>query len=155
MAGAEIAQWQGANPRQKLDIVGTDAVLSLETGEVDISIRYARRAPTRGTIGRTSAGYFLVVANPKLVGGSRKPLTPVELGQFPLIDVGWPASDTEAPTGDLETAARKRHKHVPNLSGLVSFELREELHAIEALFPDRGLRFARPAGRTRAASGLS
>lgn len=135
-----LPQWQGANPRQKLDIVGTDAVLSLETGEVDISIRYARRAPTEGPSVELARDTFLVVANPKLVGRSRKPLTPVELGQFPLIDVGWPTSDTEAPTWrHWETAARKRHKHVPNLSGLVSLNFREELHAIEAAISGQGI----------------
>jgi LysR family glycine cleavage system transcriptional activator len=135
-----LPKWQEANPRRKLDIVGTDAMLSLETGEADISIRYARRAPTEGPSVELARDIFLVVASPKLVGRLRRPLTPVELGQFPLIDAGWPASDIEAPTWrQWETAARKHHKNVPNLSGLVSLNFREELHAIEAAISGQGI----------------
>jgi LysR family transcriptional regulator, glycine cleavage system transcriptional activator len=135
-----LPKWREAHPRRKLDIVGTDTVLSLESGEADISIRYVRRAPTEGPSVELARDTFLVVANPKLVGRSRKPLNPVELGQFPLIEAGWPASDIEAPTWrQWETAARTHHKHVPNLSGLVSLNFREELHAIEAAISGQGI----------------
>ena len=40
---------------------------------------------------------------------------------------------SEAPTWrQWEAAARKYHQHVPDLSGLVSLNFREELHAIAA-----------------------
>jgi LysR family glycine cleavage system transcriptional activator len=46
----------------------------------------------------------------------------------------------EAPTWrQWEIAARKYHKHVPNLSGLVSLNFREELHAIEAAISGQGI----------------
>jgi LysR family glycine cleavage system transcriptional activator len=135
-----LPNWRETHPRLKLDIVGTDVVLSLTTGETDISIRYVRSAPTEGPSVELARDTFLVVASPKLVGTSRKPLKPVELGQFPLIEAGWPASDTEAPTWrQWETVARKHHKHVPNLSGLVSLNFREELHAIEAAVSGQGI----------------
>jgi LysR family glycine cleavage system transcriptional activator len=135
-----LPKWREAHPRLKLEIVGTDEVLSLKTGEADISIRYVRSAPTEGPSFELARDTFLVVATPKLVGGSRKPLGPVELAQFPLIEAGWPASDTEAPTWQQwETVARKHHRHVPNLSGLVSLNFREELHAIEAAVSGQGI----------------
>jgi LysR family glycine cleavage system transcriptional activator len=135
-----LPKWREAHPRLKLDIVGTDAVLGLEAGEADISIRYVRRAPTEGPSVELARDTFLVVANPKLVGKLRKPLNPVELSKFPLIAAGWPASDIEAPTWQQwEIAARRHHKHVPNLSGLVSLNFREELHAIEAAVSGQGI----------------
>lgn len=135
-----LPKWREAHPRLKLEIVGTDVVLSLKAGEADISIRYARSAPAEGPSFELARDTFVVVATPKLVGRSRKPLDPVALGQFPLIEAGWPASDTEAPTWrQWETVARKHHRHVPNLSGLVSLNFREELHAIEAAVSGQGI----------------
>src|SRR3979409_2446808 len=117
-----LPKWRETHPRLKLDIVGTDVVLSLKTGETDISISYVRSAPTEGPSVELARDTFLVVASPKLVGTSRKPLKPVELGQFPLIEAGWPASDTEAPTWrQWETGARKHPTHVPHLSGVLRF----------------------------------
>jgi LysR family glycine cleavage system transcriptional activator len=135
-----LPKWREAHPKLKLEIVGTDAVLSLTAGEADISIRYARKAPTEGPSAELARDKFLVVATPALVGRLRKPLTPAELAQFPLIEAGWPASDAEAPTWRRwETVARKHHKHVPHLSGLVSLNFREELHAIEAALSGQGI----------------
>lgn len=83
---------------------------------------------------------FGVVASPKLVGKSCKLLNPVALAQFPLIEAGWPENDEEAPTWRRwEAVARKRYKHVPQLSTLVSLNFREELHAIEAVVSGQGI----------------
>ena len=43
-----LPKWREAHPRLKLDILGTDAVLDLATGEADIAIRYSRRPPADG-----------------------------------------------------------------------------------------------------------
>ena len=135
-----LPKWREAHPRLKLEIVGTYEVLRLQTGEADIAIRYARRAPTEGPSFELMRDRFLVVAAPKLVGRSQQPLNPVELGQLPLIETGWPVSDTEAPTWrQWETVARNHYKHVPDLSGLVSLNFREELHAIEAAVSGQGI----------------
>ena len=135
-----LPQWRKQHPRLKLEIIGTDAVLGLKNSEVDISIRYVRSAPTEGPSFELVRDRFHVVAAPKLVGRSRKPLNPVELDQFPLIEAGWPANDAEAPTWRRwEAVARKRHKHVPDLAGLVSLNFREELHAIEAAISGQGI----------------
>jgi len=47
---------------------------------------------------------------------------------------------SEAPTWrQWETVARKHYKHAPNLSGLVSLNFSEELHAIEAAVSGQGI----------------
>jgi LysR family transcriptional regulator, glycine cleavage system transcriptional activator len=135
-----LPQWREAHPRLKLEIVGTDAVLSLKNGEADVSIRYARRAPIEGPSFELTRDKFLVVAAPALVRKSRKRMSPLELARFPLIEAGWPEKDTEAPTWRRwQTVARRYHKHVPDLSGLVSSNFREELHAIEAAISGQGI----------------
>ncbi len=135
-----LPHWRQAHPRLKLEIVGTDAVLSLKNGEADVSIRYVRTPPTEGPSFELTRDKFLVVAAPALVGKSRKRMSPVELARFPLIEAGWPAKDVEAPTWrKWETVARNYHKHVPDLSGLVSSNFREELHAIEAAISGQGI----------------
>src|SRR5215831_3809096 len=81
-----LPHWRRAHPRLKLEIVGTDAVLSLKNGEADVSIRYARSAPTEGPSSELARDRFLVVAAPALIGKSRKRMSPVELARFPLIE---------------------------------------------------------------------
>jgi len=113
----------------------TMAVRNLENGEADISVRYVPKSIRhRGTIGRTDAGLFLVVASPQLVEDIEAPEGRSRLGQFPLIEAGCPASDMAAANlATVETAARNRStKHVPHLSVLVNLNLREEPSAIEA-----------------------
>ncbi|MGB3486767.1 MAG: LysR substrate-binding domain-containing protein [Xanthobacteraceae bacterium] len=135
-----LPKWREMHPRLKLDILGTDEVLSLKTSETDVSIRYARRAPVDGPSVELVRDRFSVVASPKLVGKVRKLLTPAELTQFPLIETGWPSSDVEAPTWQRwQLVARKRHAQVPDLSGFISFDFREELHAIEAAISGQGV----------------
>jgi LysR family transcriptional regulator, glycine cleavage system transcriptional activator len=135
-----LPEWRKSHPRLKLEIVGTDAVLSLENDEADISIRYARNAPAEGQSFELMRDQFHVVAAPGLVGKARKPFSPVELAQFPLVEAGWPANDSEAPTWRRwESVARKRYKRVPELSGIVSLNFREELHAIEAAISGQGI----------------
>jgi len=129
-----LPKWREAFPKLKLEVVGTDAVLSLKNGEADIAIRYARSTPSEGHSVELARDTFVVVAAPRLVGRLRKPLAPADLARFPLIEAGWPATDSEAPIWRRwEIAARKHHKLVPNLSNLASLNFREELHAIEAV----------------------
>jgi LysR family glycine cleavage system transcriptional activator len=124
----------------KLEIVSSDEVVNLENGEADISIRYVRSTPTDGPSFELARDSFHVVAAPKLIGKLRMPLKPAQLARFPLIEAGWRSNDAEAPTWrQWEGAARKHHKHVPNLSDLVTLNFREELHAIEAAVSGQGI----------------
>lgn len=135
-----LQQFRKAHARLKLEIVSSDEVLSLENDEADISIRYVRSTPTDGPSIELMRDRFHVVGAPKLVGKLRKPLNPVELAGYPLIEAGWRSNDAEAPTWrQWEAAARKYHRHVPDLSDLVSLNFREELHAIEAAISGQGI----------------
>jgi LysR family transcriptional regulator, glycine cleavage system transcriptional activator len=135
-----LPQWRKTHGRLKLEIASTDEVVSLENGEADVSIRYVRSAPTDGLSFELMRDNFHVVAAPKLVGKLRRRLKPAELAKYPLIEAGWRSNDAEAPTWrQWEAAARKSHQNVPDLSGLVSLNFREELHAIEAAILGQGV----------------
>jgi LysR family glycine cleavage system transcriptional activator len=135
-----LPHWREAHPDLPLEIHGTDEILSQSSGAADISIRYARTAPTDGVSLELARDRFLVVASPGLVGRPGKLLSPMQLARFPLIEAGWPASDPQAPTWRRwEVAARRHHTHVPSLSSHVSLHFREELHAIEATLSGQGV----------------
>ncbi len=135
-----LPDWRRSHPKLQLDIVGTDAVLSLKAGEADIAIRYARRPPQDGIATELIRDTFAVVGSPALVGAGSKILTPSQLARLPLIEAEWPPTDTEAPNwARWETAARAQHRQVPPLSSLAGLSFREELHAIEAVIAGQGL----------------
>jgi LysR family glycine cleavage system transcriptional activator len=135
-----LPDWRAGHPRLKLDIVGTDAVLDLDSGEADIAIRYVRRPPAGLSSVELARDTFGVVASPKLVGKLARSLRPAELARFPLIDIEWPAADSEAPDWrQWQKAASRQHKSVPDLSSLPALSFREELHAIEAAIAGQGL----------------
>jgi len=135
-----LPRWREAHPRLKLDIVGTDAVLDLQSGEADISLRYSERPPSDGPFTELLRDTFHVVASPKLVGAARKVLTPSEIAKFPLIEAEWPPTDAHAPNWlRWRKAARARYRRVPDLASLASVSFREELHAIEAVVAGQGI----------------
>ena len=134
-----LPDWRAGHPRLKLDIVGTDAVLDLDSGEADIAIRYARKAPAGFASVELVRDHFFVVASPKLIGDAPIPLHPTELAKLPLIESEWPATDTEAPRWQQwQKVAGRRHKSMPDLSSLSALSFREELHAIEAAIAGQG-----------------
>jgi len=135
-----LPDWRASHPRLKLDIIGTDDVLDLESGEADIAIRYSRKPPAALPGVELLRDSFYIVASPKLVGNLVTPLRPAELAQFPLIDTEWLASLSWAPGWQAwQKVAARRHKAVPDLSSLPALSFREELHAIEAAIAGQGL----------------
>jgi LysR family glycine cleavage system transcriptional activator len=125
-----LPDWRKVHPRLKLDIIGTDALLDLDSGDADVAIRYARKPPTVGPSVELFRDDFYAVASPKLVGNLRRPLRPAELARFPLIEAEWPAADTEAPRWQRwQRIASRRHSFVPDIAALPSLGFREELHA--------------------------
>jgi len=132
--------WQQSHPQLRLDIVGTDVVLNLKAGEADVAIRYCRTPPTGFDSVELVRDTFFVVGSPSLVGPAVAPMTPADLAGFPLIEYGWPATDTEAPTWRRwETVAGETHDAVPPLATLTSLSFHEELHAIEAVIAGQGI----------------
>lgn len=135
-----LPSWRRAHPAINLDIVGTDAVLNLKSGDADLAIRYAQKPPQDGPSTLLVRDQFLVVASPLLVDKANRRLTPQELARFPLIAAEWPASDAHAPNwARWSDAARKRYKKVPDFSALATVSFREELHAIEAAIAGQGI----------------
>lgn len=135
-----LPHWRHAHPRLRLDIVGTDMMLNLRSREADVAIRYARTPPSDGHSLELVRDTFHAVGSPSLVGAERKALSPTDLARFPLIEIEWPPTDTEAPNWQRwENEARRHHKSVPRLSSLTALSFREELHAIEAAIAGQGL----------------
>jgi LysR family transcriptional regulator, glycine cleavage system transcriptional activator len=132
--------WRPLHPRLHLDLIGTDEVLNLKTGEADIAIRYARSPPQDVQSVELSSDRFLIVASPALVGHVTDNLSPADLATYPLIEYAWPSTDTNAPTWRRwEIAAREKYALVPPLSSLVGLSFREEPHAIDALLAGQGI----------------
>jgi LysR family glycine cleavage system transcriptional activator len=132
--------WRSVRPDVKLDIVGTDTVLDLRAGQVDIAIRYALRPPRDGSSVLLARDKFHVVASPSLVGAGETALSPEAMARFPLIEAQWPANDPHAPNWRRwRTLAQATHPTTPNLETLISLTFQEELHAIDAAAAGQGL----------------
>jgi LysR family transcriptional regulator, glycine cleavage system transcriptional activator len=135
-----LPYWREIYPRLKLDIIGTDAVIDLDSGDVDFAIRYARNPPTAGASFELFRDEFYAVASPRLVGHLRRPLTLAELGRLPLIEAEWPAADVAAPRwAHWQRVANRRHRTASDIATLPSISFREELHAIEAAIAGQGI----------------
>ena len=134
-----LPSWRAAHPRLKLDIIGTDAVIDLESGEVDVAIRYTRKPPDGLSIELVRDSFF-VVASPRLIGNGKVPMRPDELANYPLIEIEWPATDDKSPSWrQWQKVAGRRSKSMPDLSSLPALTFREELHAIQAAIAGQGL----------------
>jgi LysR family transcriptional regulator, glycine cleavage system transcriptional activator len=135
-----LPQWRALHPRLRLDIVGTDTVLDLSSDEADIAIRYALRPPRDGHSVELIRDTFHVVASPKLVGKCAY-LQPTDLAQLPIIEAGWPPTDTHAPTWQRwQRAAHPADSSgLLDLASLTSLRFQEELHAIEAAIAGQGV----------------
>jgi len=135
-----LPDWRAAHADAGLEIIGTDTVLDLMAGDADVAIRYARRPPPTFTAVELARDTFHVVASPALVASAQSPLPLAELARFPLLEIGWPEGDAEAPTWRLwQDEARRHHGDVPDMASLPSISFREESHAIEAAIAGQGL----------------
>ena len=131
---------RATHPTLKLEVIGIDAVLSLQAGEVDVAVRYARQAPKDGVAFELARDTFHAVASPILLGAKAQSLSVQEILRLPLIETGWPDNDTAAPRwsrwierADRSAAGRKPKPGVPTLF------FREELHAIQAVIAGQGV----------------
>ncbi len=127
-------------PELKLEVIGIDTVLSLQAGEVDVAVRYARRMPTDGVAVELARDTFHVVASPRLIGSGTRRLSVPEILLLPLIEAGWPEHDTEAPRWarwiERASDAAVGQKMKPREPSLF---FQEELHAIQAVVAGQGV----------------
>ncbi len=131
---------RATHPTLKLEIIGIDTVLSLQTGEVDVAVRYARQAPQDGVAVELARDTFYAVASPSLLGAKSRLLSVAEILRLPMIETGWPDTDADAPRWSrwIEQAGsgatgRKAKPTAPMLF------FREELHAIQAVISGQGV----------------
>ena len=150
-----LPDWRAAHPDIGLDIMGTDIVLNLAAGEVDIAIRYSRQPPADMVTTEVARDRYVVVASPALIGPALNgpalvgpalvgpapvDLDPVALAKLPLIDAQWPKDSLNPPMwSEWCRIARSQHAVVPNLLDAVAISFREDLHSIEAAIAGHGV----------------
>ncbi|MBF9031453.1 LysR family transcriptional regulator [Rhodobacterales bacterium HKCCE3408] len=135
-----LERWRAEAPDSSLDLVGTDAVLNLRTGEVDVAIRYARTPPTDGIAVELLRDTFHVVAAPAMLPEIAGMLEPQAILDLPRVEIGWPLADTAAPTWrNWETAARAAGHRIDGIVRPPQLKLHEEHHGIEAILAGQGV----------------
>ena len=133
-----LPHWRKIRPDAPLEVIGTDSVLDLNSGDADIAIRYARTSPTDGTVNKLLKDTFWPICSPKLLSSDLG--KPADLRKHVLVHCYWSPSDFEAPTWQRWlTVARKRWPDVPELKEMDHLSFREELHAIEAVIAGQGI----------------
>lgn len=135
-----LESWRAEAPGSTLDVVGTDVVLNLRTGEVDVAIRYSRRPPTDGVAVELVRDTFQVVAAPSMLQGVGGTIEPRAILDLPRVEVGWPLTDPDAPTWRRwETAARASGHQISGTVRPPHLRFQEEHHGIEAAIAGQGL----------------
>jgi LysR family transcriptional regulator, glycine cleavage system transcriptional activator len=132
--------WRRAWPDLALEIIGTDAVLDLRTGEADVAIRYAHAPPRGLECEELCRDWFWPICSPALLAAGPPIKQPADVARYPLVHMHWRPEERNAPTWRRWfQAARAVDPRVPGvgLAGELSF--REELHAIEAVVAGQGI----------------
>lgn len=136
-----LPDWRERYPDIPLEIIGTDAVLDLRSGDADVAIRYARTMPTGFVAKEICRDMFFPVCSPALLAKEGHAIARAsDLLRFPLIHFDWMTRDPQAPTWQqwLATAALID----PSLSAIGktwALSFREELHAIDAVVAGQGI----------------
>lgn len=135
-----LESWRAEMPGSTLDLVGTDTVLNLRTGEVDVAIRYARRPPSDGAAVELLRDSFHVVAAPSMLRGRAEKMEPQAILDLPRVEVGWPLTDLGAPTWRYwEATARAAGHRIVGTVRPPELKFHEEHHGIEAIVAGQGV----------------
>jgi LysR family transcriptional regulator, glycine cleavage system transcriptional activator len=136
-----LPAWREARPDTPLEVIGTDAVLDLRSGEADVAIRYARRMPMDLAAEEICRDSFGPVCSPELL--SRPIKRAADLLRFPFIHFDWLGWDSGAPTWQLWLAAARSVDHdLPDIDAVnraCDLSFREELHAVDAVVAGQGI----------------
>lgn len=136
-----LPDWRQRHPEVPLEIIGTDSVLDLRSGDADVAIRYARTMPTGFVVQEICRDVFFPVCSPALLARDGVTITRAsDLLQCPLIHFDWMTRDPQAPTWHqwLATAGLID----PSLTAARrpwALSFREELHAIDAVLAGLGI----------------
>jgi LysR family transcriptional regulator, glycine cleavage system transcriptional activator len=135
-----LPKWREIHPKIPLEIIGTDKVLDLRSGNADVAIRYARRMPPDLAAQEIFRDAFFPVCSPELLAkGTRRIERAADLLHYPLIHFDWMSRDPEAPTWSQWLAtARSIDPGIPYYREW-DLSFREELHAIDAVVAGQGI----------------
>ncbi|MET0568757.1 MAG: LysR substrate-binding domain-containing protein, partial [Hyphomicrobiaceae bacterium] len=130
--------WRALHPNAPLEVIGTDGVIDLHSGEADVAIRYTRTKPADGVADKLLSDRFFPVCSPSL---ARSPFqSGNDLRGNVLVHSYWSPADAEAPRWQRWlAAARRKWRDVPEFSEMEHLSFREELHAIEAVLAGQGV----------------
>jgi len=135
-----LPDWRKSYPGRALEVIGTDDVLDLWSGEADVSIRYARTAPTELVVHELFRDRFYPICSPALLSDGTPILRPADLLRHKLIHCLWPSWNPEAPTWRRwSLMARSVDPDLPEIGEIGDMNFREELHAIEAVIAGQGI----------------
>ncbi len=136
-----LPRWRKLHRDAPLDIIGTDSVLDLPAGDVDVAIRYAtsRQAPRDGIAEEFLSDTFWPVCSPDLLPDGRLTRA-ADLREHVLIHSYWSPSDIEPPSWQRWlSVARRKWRGLPDFTDMQHLNFREELHAIEAVIAGHGI----------------
>jgi LysR family glycine cleavage system transcriptional activator len=132
--------WRAAHPGCALEVIGTDAVVDLRSGQADIAIRYARTAPPELLNREIMRDTFWPMCSPSMLGSAGVPAHPIDLVRLPLIHMQWQETEPMPPTWrSWATAARAVDPSLGEPQESDGLFFREELHAIEAVISGQGV----------------
>jgi LysR family glycine cleavage system transcriptional activator len=135
-----LPKWREENPTVALEIIGTDAVLDVRAGAIDVAIRYARKPPLDLMAHEVFRDTFVPVCSPRLLEQHGPIERAGDLLRFPLIHYDWINSDPDAPTWRQWLAvARSIDPDFNPLEKAWDLSFREELHAIDAVIGGQGV----------------
>jgi len=117
---SRLPAWRKLHPNAPLEVIGTDGVLDLQSGDADVAIRYAtsRAALPEGIAEELLRDTFWPVCNPDLLSTACLK-TPTDLARHVLIHCFWAPTDRDPPTWQRWlAAARRRWRDVPEFKDL-------------------------------------
>ncbi|MBL9046235.1 MAG: LysR family transcriptional regulator [Tabrizicola sp.] len=136
----KLPRFRADHPEIRLSIMGSESVLDLAGGEVDIALRYARQPPPGLPATLVASDRYLVVASPRLVGDGPDMLDPMALSRLPLIDAQYPQGWAMTPVWrEWVKLARDHYSEVPDLTRSVAMSFLEDMHGIEAAIAGHGV----------------
>lgn len=134
-----LPDWSQAYPGCALEVIGTDDVLDLRSGEADVAIRYAVRPPAGFVVHELFRDRFYPICSPALLDGAMI-RRPSDLLRYQFIHCLWPSWNTEAPTWRRwSLRARETDPDFPEIGETGAMNFREELHAIAAVIAGHGI----------------
>src|SRR5262245_9940457 len=135
-----LSHWRNQRGRAPLEVIGTDAVLSLSAGDADVAIRNAATMPTDGVGTELFRDAFWPVCSPRLLCAGAKLKRAADLKGHVLVHWFWPPFVPHAPTWQRWlTVASRKWRDVPEMTEMDHLSFREELHAIEAAVAGDGI----------------